>query len=168
MLQTFLSKKNILKILIIIIFVGTTISAFSLSDYFSKSYGKEDEEIREVKNDSSPNEEDPKTESSDTNLDDGLVSVSMKLIDKNGNVIFDEIRRANDEEVLYDVLVKYHDVRAEKSTYGMVLFDIDSVKTKFYSESYISILVNNKYSSFGVSSIYVYDGIKVTFKEVAL
>ncbi|MCR5647739.1 MAG: hypothetical protein K6F81_05595 [Acholeplasmatales bacterium] len=178
-----MNKKNILKILIILSFVGITILAFFLADQFSKNYKNEDSKNsvdfteNTTKGDTSQNT-DSKPESSEavidsntsseTTYDDELVSVQLQLIDKFGNVIFDEIRKAEENEVLYDILVKYHEVRAESSTYGKVIFDIDSVKTKFYQESYISILVNDKYSSFGVSSIYVYDGIKVTFKEVAL
>ena len=134
--------------------------SFFLSKYFAKNYERE-EKIEETTN-LEPSNLDNIEE------DDNLINVNMQLIDKFGNVIFDEVRKAEDNSVLYDVLIKYHEVRAEKSTYGMVIFDIDSVKTKFYSENYISILVNGKYSSFGVSSIYVYDGMKVTFKEVAL
>ena len=172
MLKTFLNKKNILKILIILSFVGITILAFFLADQFSKNYGKEDNkntaETAAANTNKEDKSQDADSSSTDQEADEGLVSVYMQLIDRNGNVIFDEVRREEEKEVLYDVLVKYHEVRAESGTYGKVIFDIDSVKTKFYQESYISILVNGKYSSFGVSSIYVYDGMKVTFKEVAL
>lgn len=172
MLKTFLNKKNILKILIILSFVGITILAFFLADQFSKNYGKEDNkntaETTAVNTNKEDKSQDTDSSSTDQEEDDGLVSVYMQLIDRNGNVIFDEVRKADENEVLYDILAKYHEVRAESSTYGKVIFDIDSVKTKFYQESYISILVNGKYSSFGASSIYVYDGIRVTFKEVAL
>ena len=186
MLRTFLNKKNILKILIILSFVGITILAFFLADQFSKNYKNDDskssatitENIEKEETSSNQENTDSKPESTldendsnndlDKTYDDGLVSVQLQLIDRFGNVIFDEVRKAEEKEVLYDVLVKYHEVRAESGTYGKVIFDIDSVKTKFYQESYISILVNDKYSSFGVSSIYVYDGIKVTFMEVAL
>jgi len=160
MQRTFLNRRNILKILILLSFIGITILSFFLSKYFAKNYERE-EKIEETTN-LEPSNLDNIEE------DDNLINVNMQLIDKFGNVIFDEVRKAEDNSVLYDVLIKYHEVRAEKSTYGMVIFDIDSVKTKFYSENYISILVNGKYSSFGVSSIYVYDGISVTFKEVAL
>lgn len=186
MLRTFLNKKNILKILIILSFVGITILAFFLADQFSKNYKNDDsknstnitENIKKEETSSNQENTDSNSESTldendsnndlDKTYDDGLVSVQLQLIDRFGNVIFDEVRKAEENEVIYDILVKYHEVRAESSTYGKVIFDIDSVKTKFYQESYISILVNDKYSSFGVSSIYVYDGIKVTFKEVAL
>ena len=144
-----MNKKILLKILIVLSLVGITIVSFTLINNYAK-------------NNANPNVEDTNKE------DNSLINVSMQLIDKNGNVIFDEVRKAEDKEVLYDVLVRFHEVRAESSTYGMIIFDIDSVKTKFYSDSYISILVNDKYSSFGISSIYVYDGIKITFKEVAL
>lgn len=160
MQRTFLNRRNILKIIILLSFIGITILSFFLSKYFAKNYERE-EKIEETTN-LEPSNLDNIEE------DDNLINVNMQLIDKFGNVIFDEERKAEDNSVLYDVLIKYHEVRAEKSTYGMVIFDIDSVKTKFYSENYISILVNGKYSSFGVSSIYVYDGISVTFKEVAL
>ena len=170
MLKTFLNKKNILKILIILSFVGITILAFFLADQFSKNHKNEDSKSSANITDNLDKEDSQNTESNSSvdSKDDGLVSVQLQLIDRFGNVIFDEVRKAEENVVLYDILVKYHEVRAESSTYGKVIFDIDSVKTKFYQESYISILVNDKYSSFGVSSIYVYDGIKVTFKEVAL
>lgn len=156
MKQTFLNKKNLLKLIIILSFIGLTALSFIFVDYYAKNNNPNEdiinkEEIIEANNDH-----------------DSLVSVYLELIDKDGNIIFDEVRKTKDKEVLYDVLVKYHEVRAESSTYGMIIFDIDSVKTKFYQENYISILVNGKYSSFGISSIYVYDGIRVTFKEVAL
>ena len=160
MLKTFLNKKNILKILIILSFVGITILAFFLADQFSKNYKNDDsknstnitENIKKEETSSNQENTDSKPESTldesnsngdlDKTYDDGLVSVQLQLIDRFGNVIFDEVRRAEEKEVLYDVLVKYHEVRAESGTYGKVIFDIDSVKTKFYQESYISILVN--------------------------
>ena len=170
MLKTFLNKKNILKILIILSFVGITILAFFLADQFSKNYKNDDsknstnitENIKKEETSSNQENTDSKPESTldkndsnndlDKTYDDGLVSVQLQLIDRFGNVIFDEVRRAEEKEVLYDVLVKYHEVRAESGTYGKVIFDIDSVKTKFYQESYISILVNDKYSSFFASA----------------
>ena len=42
MLRTFLNKKNILKVLIILSFVGITILAFFLADQFSKNYKNDD------------------------------------------------------------------------------------------------------------------------------
>ena len=176
MRQTFLNKKNLLKILIILSLVGITILAFVLSNLYAKNYKNNDKEETKEVDDFTKNEDneivnDSNTKSDDKqdeNIADGLVLVYMQLIDKEGNIIFDEAKREKNQDNLYDILVKYHDVRAENSTYGMIIFDIDSVKTKFYSESYISILVNGKYSSFGISNIYVYDGIRITFKEVAL
>ena len=176
MRQTFLNKKNLLKILIILSLVGITILAFVLSNLYAKNYKNNDKEETKEVDDFTKNEDNEIVNDSNTKSDDkqdesiadGLVLVYMQLIDKEGNIIFDEAKREKNQDNLYDILVKYHDVRAENSTYGMIIFDIDSVKTKFYSESYISILVNGKYSSFGISNIYVYDGIRITFKEVAL
>lgn len=155
MQQTFLNKKFLIKILILLSFVSLTILSFILVNNYAKNQNED--------NNTNINDSEEKE---DTN--DNLISVNLKLIDRDGNIIFDEIREANNNEVLYDLLVRYHEVRSADSTYGKVIYDIDSVKTKFYSESYISILVNDKYSSFGVSSIYLTDGIRITFKEVSL
>ena len=46
-------------------------------------------------------------------------------------------------------------------------FDIDDLKTDF-SNTYISIYVDNTYSNFGISSIPLYDKENILFKEEAI
>lgn len=139
MQQIFLNKKNLLKIFIAIILIGINVLVFFLVQNHFKNKGKGD-----------------------------VVSINMMLIDKNSVVIFDEIKEAKNNECVYDILIKYHDVRAMDSIHGKVIFDIDTVKTKFYTESYIAIYVNDVYSNMGISYIYASEGLKITFKEVSL
>ena len=144
MRQFFLNKRNLLKILITIILISLNVSVFLI-----------------VRNCNKPDSNDDKTEPS-------LVSINMILIDRNSVVIFDEIREVEDKECIYDVLIKYHEVKSTDSGYGKVILDIDTVKTKFYSENYIAIYVNDTYSSYGISNIFAEEGMKITFKEVIL
>ena len=139
MQQTFLNKKNLFKILIAIILIGINILVFVLVNNHCKNKGTGEN-----------------------------VSINMILIDKNSAVIFDETREVKNNECIYDVLVKYHDVKSTDSMRGKIIFDIDTVKTKFYSESYIDIYVNDVYSSVGISYIYASEGLKITFMEVVL
>jgi hypothetical protein len=95
MQRTFLNRRNILKIIILLSFIGITILSFFLSKYFAKNYERE-EKIEETTNLESSNLD-------NIEEDDNLINVNMQLIDKFGNVIFDEKRKAEDNSVLYDV-----------------------------------------------------------------
>lgn len=145
MRQFFSNKRNLLKILIAIILISINVLVFII-----------------IRNSNKPDSLDNESNESD------LVSINMILIDRNSAVIFDEIKEVENKECVFDILVRYHDVRSTDSAYGKVIFDIDSVKTKFYSESYIAIYINDTYSSYGISSIYAEEGMKITFKEVIL
>ncbi len=68
---------------------------------------------------------------------------------------------------LFNLLDTNYDIVYDETIYGVRLLGIDTIITDFKS-SYIAIYVDNKYSSYGISNIKLYDGIKISFKEQTL
>ena len=68
---------------------------------------------------------------------------------------------------LFNLLDSNYDIVYDETIYGVRLLGIDTIITDFKS-SYIAIYVDNKYSSYGISNIKLYDGIKISFKEQTL
>ena len=71
------------------------------------------------------------------------------------------------DEKLLDVLNNNYTIRTSMSTYGAVIYDIDDIKTDF-NTTYIAIYVDDKYSNVGISYINIYDGMRITFKEMVV
>ena len=97
-----------------------------------------------------------------SNKDSGTINI--KLYDINDNMISDKDINYKREDKLIDILENNYTIRTTNSTYGIVLLDIDDIKTDFKT-TYIAIYIDDKYSNYGVSGIKLYNGMKISFKE---
>lgn len=70
-------------------------------------------------------------------------------------------------DMLIDVLDREYDIRYEDSKYGVKLYDIEWIKTDFQT-TYIAIYIDNSYSTLGVSSITLKDGLTIQLVETKL
>ena len=68
---------------------------------------------------------------------------------------------------LFNLLDSNYELVYDETIYGVRLLGIDTIITDFKT-SYIAIYVDNKYSSYGISNIKLYDGIKITLKETKI
>lgn len=90
-------------------------------------------------------------------------NVEIKIVDIDNNVVSDDTFQTN-HEFLVELIIEKYEVRTSDSTYGKILYDISTVKTDF-TTTYIAIYVDDKYATSGISSIVLYDNMKVTFIE---
>ena len=97
-----------------------------------------------------------------SNKDSGTINI--KLYDINDNMISDNDINYKKEDKLIDILENNYTISTTNSTYGIVLLDIDDIKTDFKT-TYIAIYIDDKYSNYGVSGIKLYNGMKISFKE---
>ena len=133
-------RKIVVKITVSVILISLTILSFLLVDFYKKNEHKSDA-----------------TE----------YNVEIVLIDISNEMIADDTYLVPSDYTLFKILNENYDLVYDKTVYGVRVLCIDSMKTNFKDE-YIAIYVDDKYSNAGVSSIYLYDGIKVTFKETSL
>jgi len=91
------------------------------------------------------------------------ISINIVLIDIDNNVISDKKHKVINES-LYDVLKNNYEIRTKEGAYGIVIYDIDEIKTDFKT-TYIAIYIDDKYSNLGISSIKLYDNIKISFRK---
>ncbi len=71
------------------------------------------------------------------------------------------------ETSLLQILESNYDIRYENTSFGVTLYDIESIKTDFI-HSYIAIYVNGKYSNVGISSILLENNMRIELKELNL
>lgn len=90
-----------------------------------------------------------------------IVISNQEAIIKNDNF------EVKSETTLFELLDSKYEIIYDITGYGVRLLGIDTIITDFKS-SYIAIYVDNKYSSYGISNIKLYDGIKISFKEQTL
>ena len=90
-------------------------------------------------------------------------NVEIKIVDINNNVVSDDTFQTN-HEFLAELIIEKYEVRTSDSTYGKILYDISTIKTDF-TTTYIAIYVDDKYATSGISSIVLYDNMRVTFIE---
>lgn len=98
-------------------------------------------------------------------VEDGIININIKLYDINEKIVSDKDFKVNSDDKLLDILKNNYTVRTSNSTYGAIIYDIDDIKTDFKT-TYIAIYVDDKYSQVGISSIVIYDGMRVVFKEM--
>ena len=91
-------------------------------------------------------------------------TLNIKIYDINDNMLSNKDIGFKKEDKLIDILNNNYNIRTTNSTYGIVLLDIDNVKTDFKT-NYIAIYIDDKYSNYGVSSIKLYNGMRISFKE---
>lgn len=91
-------------------------------------------------------------------------TLNIKIYDINDNMLSNKDIDFKREDKLIDILNNNYNIRTTNSTYGIVLLDIDDVKTDFKT-NYIAIYIDDKYSNYGVSGIKLYNGMRISFKE---
>lgn len=101
------------------------------------------------------------------NKRDSDANINIKLYDINEVLISNKDIIVKKDEKLLDVLNNNYTIRTSMSTYGAVIYDIDDIKTDF-NTTYIAIYVDDKYSNVGISYINIYDGMRITFKEMVV
>lgn len=97
----------------------------------------------------------------------GSGKINIKIYDINETMISDKDIEFKKDDKLIDLLEKNYTIRTSSSRYGLILYDIDSIKTDF-TTTYIAIYIDDKYSNFGISSIKLYDGMRISFKEMVI
>ncbi len=97
----------------------------------------------------------------------GSGTLNIKVYDINENIVSDKDIEFKKEDKLIDILENNYQIRTSNSTYGIVLYDIDDIKTDF-TTTYIAIYIDDKYSNYGVSGIKLYDGMRISFKEMVV
>ena len=97
----------------------------------------------------------------------GSGTLNIKVYDINENMVSDKDIEFKKEDKLIDILENNYQIRTSNSIYGIVLYDIDDIKTDF-TTTYIAIYIDDKYSNYGVSGIKLYDGMRISFKEMVV
>ena len=97
----------------------------------------------------------------------GSGRINIKVYDINETMVSDKDIEFKKDDKLIDLLEKNYTIRTSSSTYGLILYDIDSIKTDF-TTTYIAIYIDDKYSNYGISSIKLYDGMRISFKEMVV
>lgn len=92
-------------------------------------------------------------------------TINIKIYDINNDLVSDKDIEFKNDDKFIDILEKNYTIRTSISTYGYILYDIDEIKTDFKT-TYIAIYIDDKYSNVGISGIILYDGMKVSFKEM--
>ena len=97
---------------------------------------------------------------------DEIYNVNI-VVSNREETIRDDNYQVKSDVTLFNLLDTNYDIVYDETIYGVRLLGIDTIITDFKS-SYIAIYVDNKYSSYGISNIKLYDGIKISFKEQTL
>ena len=97
---------------------------------------------------------------------DEIYNVNIVVSNREETIRNDNYQVKSDT-TLFNLLDTNYDIVYDETIYGVRLLGIDTIITDFKS-SYIAIYVDNKYSSYGISNIKLYDGIKISFKEQTL
>ena len=97
----------------------------------------------------------------------GSGRINIKVYDINETMVSDKDIEFKKDDKLIDLLEKNYTIRTSSSKYGLILYDIDSIKTDF-TTTYIAIYIDDKYSNYGISSIKLYDGMRISFKEMVV
>jgi len=92
-------------------------------------------------------------------------NINISLYDINDELISSKDIVAKKDDKLLDVLNNNYKIRTSESIYGAIIYDINEIKTDF-KNTYIAIYVDDKYSNVGISGIKIYDGMKISFKEM--
>lgn len=97
---------------------------------------------------------------------DEIYNVNI-VISNQEEIIKNDNYQVKSDTTLFNLLDTNYDIVYDETIYGIRLLGIDIIITDFKS-SYIAIYVDNKYSSYGISNIKLYDGIKIGFKETKI
>ena len=158
--------KLIIKITASVVLVGLTVLSFVLINNYNKP--KEDDSQTEniTNNEISGSESNSSLEKNEIiyNITIILFDYEKEISNKSYDLNKDQ---ATKKDALFNLLNNNYQIRYETSIYGVTLLDIDSIKTDFRN-SYIAIYIDDKYSSYGISSINLYDGMKISLKETRI
>ncbi len=158
--------KLIIKITASVVLVGLTVLSFVLINNYNKP--KEDDSQTEniINNEISGSESNNSLEKNEIiyNITIILFDYEKEISNRSYDLNKDQ---ATKKDALFNLLNNNYQIRYETSIYGVTLLDIDSIKTDFRN-SYIAIYIDDKYSNFGISSINLYDGIKISLKETRI
>ncbi|MBQ3252933.1 MAG: hypothetical protein IJA65_00115 [Acholeplasmatales bacterium] len=97
---------------------------------------------------------------------DDLKEITIIVVNKNEEEIINDTYEVK-KESLFDILDENYEIRYKEDIYGKVLYDIENIKTDFYT-SYIAIYINDEYSNLGISSIILKDNMVITLKETII
>lgn len=92
-------------------------------------------------------------------------TINIKIYDINNDLVSDKDIEFKKDDKFIDILENNYKIRTSIGTYGYILLDIEEIKTDFRT-TYIAIYIDDKYSNVGISGIILYDGMKVSFKEM--
>jgi hypothetical protein len=158
--------KLIIKITASVVLVGLTVLSFVLINNYNKP--KEDDSQTEniINNEISGSESNNSLEKIEIvyNITIILFDYEKEISNRSYDLNKDQ---ATKKDALFNLLNNNYQIRYETSIYGVTLLDIDSIKTDFRN-SYIAIYIDDKYSNFGISSINLYDGMKISLKETRI
>ena len=101
------------------------------------------------------------------NTPDTIGSFTIILIDENDKEVFNDTYEFNEEDTLWEIIKENYSDGLEYNTtpaYGIQLLSIAGVETDFSSD-YISIYINGKYSTYGLSNIKLEDKMIIELKE---
>ena len=154
-------SRLVIKITISVVLIGLTVLSFVLVSNYNEPKEVEIDEIEESNSNVSL-DNNPVNDS--YNITIVLFDYEKEISNKSINIKKED---ALEKGALFNILNDNYKIRYETTIYGVLLLDIDSIKTDFKS-SYIAIYIDDKYSSYGISSIKLYDGMKISFKETRI
>lgn len=90
-------------------------------------------------------------------------TITIELIDLENNVLSTEYHNYKAGDTLFKILDDNYDIEYENSVFGVYIIKIDSLHAPNKNELFIKILVNDEFSTVGVSQIKLENKFKVTF-----
>lgn len=90
-------------------------------------------------------------------------TITIELIDLENNVLSTEYHNYKAGDTLFKILDDNYDIEYENSVFGGYIIKIDSLHATNKNELFIKILVNDEFSTVGVSQIKLENKLKVTF-----
>lgn len=90
-------------------------------------------------------------------------TITIELIDLENNVLSTEYHNYKAGDTLFKILDDNYDIEYENSVFGGYIIKIDSLHAPNKNELFIKILVNDEFSTVGISQIKLENKLKVTF-----
>lgn len=90
-------------------------------------------------------------------------TITIELIDLENNVLSTKNHNYKAGDTLFKILDDNYDIEYENSVFGVYIIKIDSLHAPNKNELFIKILVNDEFSTVGVSQIKLENKLKVTF-----
>lgn len=90
-------------------------------------------------------------------------TITIELIDLENNVLSTKNHNYKVGDTLFKILEDNYDIEYENSVFGGYIIKIDSLHATNKNELFIKILVNDEFSTVGISQIKLENKLKVTF-----